>query len=636
MRPTPSRLLRVRVFIVLVFVLTLAAVAQGQTGTGAQVDPAATPAFVFPSPGLRASPRVIQPVGAKLPSSMNLAVLENCDDPKALDLSHDKLLITGGGLALLPPQNASKCVIQTTLEINPNTPAGTYTIIVVDSTGVPVGSTDISVLDAAAGAIPPGLEPEVDVIWGVMTQNNCSDVFGKRVAQSLYCIQLKVGNNSGHPLQIAGVGFAKSLQALAAIGIPQVTIANTSYSSTRAVLVESQVWSGRNLIYNTFAGAGLIMAASSPFYFGTGPSALRAKTRFLSLSTIVSGPLLQAFNIILPDPIVSQLKSLDDQSFRDNMVIPNNSQIQTVVFVEKQNLTMALRETQMRLRDAASQVLVTAKTLGTDTAEAKTARHYAKKKAETLDKMASDSQDTVDNSTRPWLLKGKHDPLLVKLALGSVVIVGDEIQYLHRVQIQNSATTGSALAIAINPAAPQVPIATTQAFTATVANDQNGAGVTWGLSGLNCAGAACGTLTSATTTTVTYTAPATGPNPNNTVTITATSKADSTKSGTATVTITPPALSVAIAPNPAPAATHGGPAISFTVTLQNDPTNAGVTWSLSGGGCAGTTCGAFAASTPTSVTYNPPAVQPQPNTVTLTATSRSDQTKSDAVTISIN
>jgi hypothetical protein len=583
-----------------------------------------------PSSLLRVSPPVIQPSGGKLPTSVTLAVLENCDDPKSVDLSNDKLLVTGSGLSLSTSQNANKCVIQSVLSIDPSTPAGTYSIIVEDkNTGKPVGFTDLSVLDTSAAPIPPGLAPEVDVIWNVLSENDCSDAFGERVAQSMYCVELKIGNNSGHPLQLAGVGFTKSLKALNALNIPQVTIGNTSYATTRAVLVESQVWSTRNLVANSIAGAGLIMAGFAPFYHH-----LNAKANFATGSAIVSGPLQQAFNLIFPDPIVTQLKSLDDDSFRDNMIIQNNQHIKTMVFVEKQNMTLPLNELEHELTNADSgeamkELMAAAKT--------KEETRSAQVMAQSLAVMQTNFKSTIKNSSRPTFWKGQQNPLLVDIALGNLVIVGDEIQYLQRVQIQSS-VSNAGVTVTVNPSAPQVPISATQSFTATVTNDLNGSGVNWTLSGPNCQAATCGTLTNQTTTTVTYTAPGSQPAPNNTTTLTATAKADSTKSGNATVTVisAPPPISVAITPNPAQPVTHGGAAVAFNTVVRNDSANAGVTWSVSGAGCTGATCGTLTNSTPSAVSFTPPATVPNPSTVGLKATSNSNSRISDTVNITIN
>ena len=74
---------------------------------------------------------------------------------------------------------------------------------------------------------------------------------------------------------------------------------------------------------------------------------------------------------------------------------------------------------------------------------------------------------------------------------------------------------------------------------------------------------------------------------------------------------------------------------NFTATFENDPQSKGVTWTLIGTGCAGATCGTLSNVTTTSVTYTAPTNQPTPNTVTLTATSVANTTKSYSTTITI-
>jgi len=95
----------------------------------------------------------------------------------------------------------------------------------------------------------------------------------------------------------------------------------------------------------------------------------------------------------------------------------------------------------------------------------------------------------------------------------------------------------------------------------------------------------------------------------------------------------PPPILVSISPTTASVAT--GATHGFTVTVQNDAAQNGVTFSLSGAGCSGTTCGFLTNVTTMSVTYTGPTSLPSPATVTLTATSVSDNTKSSAATISL-
>jgi hypothetical protein len=74
----------------------------------------------------------------------------------------------------------------------------------------------------------------------------------------------------------------------------------------------------------------------------------------------------------------------------------------------------------------------------------------------------------------------------------------------------------------------------------------------------------------------------------------------------------------------------------FTATLQNDKQSEGVTWSLTGTGCAGNSCGTLSNVTPTSVIYAAPIALPNPASVTLTARSVADSTKTGAAAITLS
>lgn len=93
------------------------------------------------------------------------------------------------------------------------------------------------------------------------------------------------------------------------------------------------------------------------------------------------------------------------------------------------------------------------------------------------------------------------------------------------------------VSVTINPASKTLEVNNTQTFTATVTPPKT---ITWSLSGANCTGAACGTLSTTTGTSTTYTAPATAPL--GTVTLTASATGGFT--GTATITVTDFTLSV--------------------------------------------------------------------------------------------
>lgn len=94
------------------------------------------------------------------------------------------------------------------------------------------------------------------------------------------------------------------------------------------------------------------------------------------------------------------------------------------------------------------------------------------------------------------------------------------------------------------------------------------------------------------------------------------------------------AILVSVAPTSASIAVNTTK--TFTPTVAND--SLGVNWTLSGSGCSGATCGTLSATSTASgvpVTYTAPAGVPSPATVTLTATSITDPTKSAAATITV-
>jgi hypothetical protein len=187
------------------------------------------------------------------------------------------------------------------------------------------------------------------------------------------------------------------------------------------------------------------------------------------------------------------------------------------------------------------------------------------------------------------------------------------------------------LTVTISPDNATVVATTAQQFTAAVT--ASNAAVTWTLmqGGAGCS-PGCGTLSSPTSTSVTYNAPATPPASDLTVTLTATSVADTTKTGSATITV--PAISVSVLPAIVTVAEDTSQ--PFTGTVTGDPSNKGVTWTLTQSGAACSPgCGTLSSQTSTSVTYNAPGTVPANPAVALTATPVADTTKSGSATITV-
>ena len=168
-------------------------------------------------------------------------------------------------------------------------------------------------------------------------------------------------------------------------------------------------------------------------------------------------------------------------------------------------------------------------------------------------------------------------------------------------------TVTPTVAVSITPTTATLAPGGTRQFTASVANASN-TSVTWSRS------PAIGTISSSGL----YTAPISVTN-QQTVTITATSVADASKTATAIVTITP---AVAISVSPATATLGPGGAQQFTATVTN-VSNTSVTWTRSP--AVGTISSSGLYTAPASVTIQ--------QTVTVTATSVADTTKSATVSI---
>ena len=194
------------------------------------------------------------------------------------------------------------------------------------------------------------------------------------------------------------------------------------------------------------------------------------------------------------------------------------------------------------------------------------------------------------------------------------------------------------ISVSVSPPTASLQTGQTQGFTPSVVNDTQNRGVTWSLAGPGCDGAACGSVSansSASGVAITYTAPSKAPQ--GTVTLTATSVTDASKSFPVTITITP-ALSISVTVSPSTQSLETKHDQSFMATVQNDTQNKGVTWSLSGAGCNGATCGTLSTTSSASgasITYTAPAKAPNPPTVTLTAASVSDNTKIGSATITV-
>ncbi len=184
-------------------------------------------------------------------------------------------------------------------------------------------------------------------------------------------------------------------------------------------------------------------------------------------------------------------------------------------------------------------------------------------------------------------------------------------------------TLVAAASVSISPSSAQLRPSAQLQFTAAESGSTSPLFI-WSISGSGCGGSACGSISASGL----YTAPSSPPNPP-IVAVTATLLSDPTKSASATVTITTGGVvAISISPTTAQIGVSRQKQFSATVTGSS---NTAVTWTITGIGCAGNTCGTVSSSG----LFTAPAVPPNPPFLSVTATSVADPTKSAIATVTI-
>lgn len=339
-------------------------------------------------------------------------------DPNKTEVTDKTALFAPGGINVSDVRVAGNNGLSAKITIPDDAPLGRVQLLLKDREGKDgkiIGVAEFEVTSVAQSPIPPGLNPEVDVMWGVMAKDVVRHNFGTKIAKHYYGIQLGIGNNSGFDLQIASVGFR----------LPENTkIRNTvptnSYRATRGTLERQQELGTRTRVLNSLKSAGMLLTGFLPFWHAVGPAGNAAR-----FADIFNGPVVTGFERVFPDTIISNLTRLDDQTLRDGLIVKNNSQIRTTVFVPKQLLDIAKDEGLYESEKADAQK-----------------RHLP--------------EGNKDKSKKSRKLDYREDPQYVNLRLGELVLIGQPIKYLNRVQVIKTAEGGPVIppptAVGANPA----------------------------------------------------------------------------------------------------------------------------------------------------------------------------------------
>ena len=178
--------------------------APGQSVVGTLQPALGVSASISPSIGLRN--------GKPLACSVKVVDCDpNSDDPKKADPKKPhapaKLSALGNGLSFTDVKPNQPCTLLGTLTIDPSAFPVPTPILIQDSGGKTIVDVNFSVADAPPGAIPPCLEPQVDVMWAVLPRKVVKDAFGSWIWEKYHSIEVVIGNNSGYDLQLASIGF---------------------------------------------------------------------------------------------------------------------------------------------------------------------------------------------------------------------------------------------------------------------------------------------------------------------------------------------------------------------------------------------------------------------------------------------
>lgn len=199
-------------------------------------------------------------------------------------------------------------------------------------------------------------------------------------------------------------------------------------------------------------------------------------------------------------------------------------------------------------------------------------------------------------------------------------------------------TLASDISIALAPGTASVELGATQKIQANLASSSHpDTTILWSLSGASCP-SACGSVDASGN----YTAPQILPS-SQTVVVRAQSAADASKFATANLNITSSfALQVG---GPSNISTNASETLVATLTpVPGSNPSQNLSWSLSGNGCSGSSCGTLTTTTTqfdannvevSSANYLSPGSAPNPNTVTITVTPTADSSKKAQLTIAI-
>jgi hypothetical protein len=357
----------------------------------------ANPAFASPSPATQEPYSVYTMKPDKGAAGVDQYVTVFSPDCKKQDINEKTKLVSPGNITISDIKAKPGCSLTAKVSIPQGTRVGKLTFLLEnkdkDDKDVIIGTAEFEVTGLGIGPVPPGLDPQVDVMWTVMPTAIVRHNFGRQIANNFFGVQIIIVNDSGFNLQIAGIGFkipgAKNI------------VPTNSYRATRGTLEKEQQVGIRASVVNAVKSFGLLYSGFLPFWHMP-----NRKANANLAGEILNGPFEKGLEAVWPDLTVRQLTRLDDQTLRDGLIINNNSQIVTLAWVPKKLLNIA--------SEADDQYLT-----------------------EYLGRAGAFKADKA-RPGRDW----RDEPQYVNWRLREMVIVGQAIAYINRVQVISTSEGG--------------------------------------------------------------------------------------------------------------------------------------------------------------------------------------------------
>jgi len=250
-----------------------------------------------------------------------------------------------------------------------------------------------------SGPIPEGMKPTVDLMWKVLPRSTVADSYGGRVADHYFAIEVTIGNDTGHDLQIAALGFLPK-QTETNNGDPGslVPLPNDSYPGVRGTIEREQYVGTRAIVVNFAKALSPILVGIGGFYVSN------AHSLFTPAVSIYSGPFEKGLELVYPDLTTNHLINLDNRTLRDGVVVPNNTPTRINAFISR------------------------------ETIQCNYPKHWYFLNAPVSSGYNCKNQiKNRPDSRLPYLRDFNPDE--IRKALGTLVLIGQPIDYLNRIRI---------------------------------------------------------------------------------------------------------------------------------------------------------------------------------------------------------